>query len=164
MKVQIHANEYDVSTVEISEALRVVLVKIEEQLSGNYGGIIEHLWIDLELSEMSFIAFGKPPKPFRFQRCVSGGPRMGLPAIPDSYNVGHYSVLPDFEVLKKSTIDQSVSYIINLIYSSTEVILDKQKRLGGFDAIGFRLKFTSVASNLGFSIADELLDEPGFKT
>jgi hypothetical protein len=155
MKLIISASECDTSTLKIAEALRLVFQKFEDQLSGNYDGVIEHLWIDLELSEMSFKAFGKPPKPFRFQKRVSGAGHMGLSAIPDSYNVGHYSVRPDFEILKKNTIEQSVSYIIGLIYQSTEMLLDKQKRLSGFNAVDFRDKFLSVAISLGFNIGDE---------
>ncbi len=66
MKLIISASECDTSTLKIAEALRLVFQKFEDQLSGNYDGVIEHLWIDLELSEMSFKAFGKPPKPLKW--------------------------------------------------------------------------------------------------
>lgn len=157
MEILINANICDSSTVKLAEELRREFSKIAEQLTGDYGGDIEHLWIDLELSEMSVLAFGKPPKPFRYQKRVSGAPRMGLPAIPDSFNVGHYSVRPDFEVLKQSTIEQSINYIVGLVYKSTEVLLSKQKKLGGFNASSFRDKFSSVCTGLAFNINDEIL-------
>lgn len=157
MEVLINANICDMSTIKLSEELRDVFAKIAKQVSGNYGGEIEHLWIDLELSEMSVQAFGKPPKPFRYQKRVSGASRMGLPVIPDSFNVGHYSVRPDFEVLKQNTIEQSISYIVGLVYKSTEVLLTKQKKLGGFDAASFRNNLFSVCTSSGFTIYNELL-------
>jgi hypothetical protein len=157
MKIQINANHCDSSTEKLADELRGKLSNIESQLSGQYGGTIEHLWIDLELSEMSILAFGKPPKAFRFQKKVSGSSRMGLPAIPDSFNVGHYSVRPDFEVLKQNSIEQSINYIIALVYKSTEVLLAKQKKLGGFDATTFRANFLSVCTGLGFTIDNEIL-------
>ena len=157
METLINANICDSSTVKLAEELRLVFSKIVEQLTGDYGGTIENLWIDLELSEMSVLAFGKPPKPFRYQKRVSGASRMGLPAIPDSFNVGHYSVRPDFEVLNQNTIEHSVSYIVGLVYKSTEVLLSKQKKLGGFDASSFRDDLSSVCTNLGFNINDEIL-------
>jgi hypothetical protein len=156
MKVRINANICDSSTTKLAAELRETFAKIENKLSGNYGGVIEHLWIDIELSEMRVVVFGKPPKPFRFQKKVSGSSRMGLPAIPDSFNVGHYSIRPDFEVLKQNTIEQNVHYIVGLVYNSTEVLLAKQKKLGGFDAIGFRNNFFSVCTSTGFTINQEL--------
>ncbi len=157
MKVLINANICDSSTVELAKELRREFSKIAEKLSGDYGGSIENLWIDLELSEMSMLAFGKPPKPFRYQKRVSGASRMGLPAVPDSYNVGHYSVRPDFEFIKKSTIEQNINYIVGLIYNSTEVLLSKQKKLGGFDATRFRGAFSSACVSLGYRINGEIL-------
>jgi len=157
MNVQIDASQSDSTTTKLAEELREAFTKIESQLSGNYGGVIEHLWIDLELSEMSVLAFGRPPKSFRFQKKVSGGSRMGLPAIPDSFNVGHYSVRPDFEVLKQSTIEQSINYIIGLVYKSTEILLSKQKKLGGFDTANFRSDFSAVCKDLGFTTSNEIL-------
>jgi len=157
MEVLLNANECDSSTVKLAEELREALAKIVEKLSGNYGGEIEHLWIDIELSEMSAQVFGKPPKAFRYQKRVSGASRMGLPAIPDSFNVGHYSVRPDFELLKQNTIEQSIHYIVGLVYKSTEELLPKQKKLGGFDVSNFRNDLLSVCTKLGFTINNELL-------
>ena len=112
MKVLINANIYDSNKVELAKELSREFSKISEQLTGDYGGTIENLWIDLELSEMSFLAFGKPPKPFRYQKRVSGASRMGLPAVPDSYNVGHYSVRPDFEFLKENTTEKTLIILL----------------------------------------------------
>jgi len=157
MEVQLNANQCDSSTAKLAEELREVLSNIVEKLSGNYGGEIEHLWIDIELSEMSVQVFGKPPKAFRYQKRVSGASRMGLPAIPDSFNVGHYSVRPDFELLKKNTTEQSIHYIVGLVYKSTEALFSKQKKLGGFDVSSFRNDLLSACTKLGFTINNELL-------
>ena len=157
MKVLINANIYDSNKVELAKELSREFSKISEQLTGDYGGTIENLWIDLELSEMSFLAFGKPPKPFRYQKRVSGASSMGVPAVPDSFNVGHYSVRPDFEILKRNSIEKNINYIVTLIYKSTEVLLSKQKKLGGFDATAFRDAYSSVCESLGYTIDDQIL-------
>lgn len=157
MKVLINANIYDSNKVELAKELSREFSKISEQLTGDYGGTIESLWIDLELSEMSFLAFGKPPKPFRYQKRVSGASRMGVSLVPDWFNVGHYSVRPDFEIIKRNTIEQNINYIVDLIYKSTEVLLSKEKKLGGFDATAFRDIFFSVCIGLGYKINDEIL-------
>ncbi|MDF1640282.1 hypothetical protein [Thalassolituus oleivorans] len=157
MKVLINANICDSNKVGLAKELRPEFSKIAEKLTGDYGGSIENLWIDLELSEMSILAFGKPPKPFRYQKRVSGASRMGLPAVPDYYNVGHYSVRPDFEFLKENTTEQNINYIVSLIYNSTEVLLSKQKKLGGFDATRFRDTFFSACVILGYKINNEIL-------
>jgi hypothetical protein len=106
---------------------------------------------------MSAQVFGKPPKAFRFQKRVSGASRMGLPAIPDSFNVGHYSVRPDFEMIKQNTIEQSIHYIIGLVYKSTEALFPKQKKLGGFDVSSFRNDFLFACTKLGFTVNNESL-------
>ena len=152
MKVGIQANRYDRPNMKIAKALQPVFRNLADRLSGEYGGIIEHLWIDFELSEMTIETFGKPPKPFRFQKRVSGHSRFGLPAIPDSYNVGHYSVCPDFDKLREYSINQCIEYGVRLIYESTEVLIEKQKRLGGFDASKFREHFKFLIKDLGFDL------------
>ena len=112
MKVLINANTLGSKKVGLGKQLRPEFSKIAVHYSGDYGGSIENLWIDLELSEMSIPAFGKPPKPFRYQKRVSGASRMGLPAVPDSYNVGHYSVRPDFEFLKENTTEKTLIILL----------------------------------------------------
>ncbi len=148
MEFKIFANRYDWKQKELAEALQERLVIFSNRLSCDYGGIMEHLWLDLELGESSCLMFNKPAKAFRFQKKVSGASRTGLPAIPDRFNVGHYSVRPDFKVIRQNTSEQNITYIIELVYQSTEVLLVKQKKLGGFDATRFRHDFLEVCQNL----------------
>jgi len=152
MKVGIHANQLDKSMLEIGYKLRPILDELAKQLSGDYGGIIEHLWIDLELSEMTIKAFKKPPYPFRFQKRVAGRSHFGLPDVPDSYNVGHYSVRPDFSKLRKFSLNQCVKYCVKLIYESTTILIEKQKKLNGFDALRFREQFKIISKNMGYDL------------
>lgn len=91
MKVGFHANVCDQSTSYISRALYKPFKELAAILEADYGGIIEHLWIDIELIERERKALN-----FRFQKRVSGYSRLGLPAIPDNFNVGHYSVKTRF--------------------------------------------------------------------
>lgn len=156
MKVQFFANHCDTSTSDIASDLSTIFDELACKLESDYGGTIEHLWIDFELSEMSIKAFGTLPKPFRFQKRVSGASRLGLPAIPDSYNVGHYSVRPDFDILKSNSKEQNVKYSIELIYQSTELLYEKKKRLAGFDVDKFRRKFKSASQEIGIELNDAL--------
>lgn len=114
--------------------------------------MMEHLWIDLELVESHARPDGKPRHSFRLQKRVSGRGRFGLPAIDDRMNVGHYSVRPNFAHLAALPVEQATQYVLSLIYESTEVLLAKQKRLGGFDAQMFREKFISACQQLGFCV------------
>ena len=108
MHVGIHANAQDIDMAEVGAALRPVFAELSERLTGEYGGIIEHLWIDMELIQFGAKPDGSPRHPFRFQKRVSGRSHFGLPPRPDTFNVGHFSVRPDFALLssfrKKDTI------------------------------------------------------------
>ena len=152
MEVSIHANMADEETSKISDVLRGPFEIIGKDLSKDYGGIIEHLWIDFELIESH--AMQRPPRSFRFQKRVSGGsakPLLGF-VMPDETNVGHYSVRPDFRALKKMPLESVVTYALNLIYSSTSVLTERQKKLGGFDAQRFRSDFVSSCKRHGYLI------------
>ncbi|MFD2554804.1 hypothetical protein [Sphingobacterium tabacisoli] len=136
VKVAFHANIVDHRTSRIAAIIGKYLTNLEDMLHNDYGGEMEHLWIDLELLENS------KPNSFRFQKRV---------AIPTSYtefyayNVGNYSVRPDFEVLMKlSSEDEISSYILEILYESTSVLLDKEKKIGDFDATRFRADFISA--------------------
>jgi hypothetical protein len=63
-----------------------------------------------------------------------------LPA-PFTRHVGHYSVEPDFNELLRVPLDSVVSYVLSAIYASTSVLVEKQKKLVGFDAQSFRSDF-----------------------
>ena len=91
LKVSFHANIVDRSTEKVSDLIRKHLDNIEMELCNDYGGSMEHLWIDLELVES--LLEERDCWPFRFQK------RVEIPSSYTefySYNVGHYSVKPDF--------------------------------------------------------------------
>ncbi len=152
MKLGLHANRYESSTASIADALRDPLKAIADDLSGDYGGTMGHLWIDFELVE-SDAELG-PPWAFRFQKRVGGSTPCRLTGLPRPIrqNVGHYGVRPDFEELRSVPQEAVVTYVLGLIYASTSVLLEKQKRLGGFDAQRFRRDFLIVCEKHGFKV------------
>ncbi len=157
MEVGLHANVCDQTTSHVAKALHVPFEELSARLRGNYGGVIEHLWIDLELLEYRAKADGQSRFPFRFQKRVSGHSRLGLPAIPDSYNVGHYSVRPDFQLITSLPTEKLVQYVLSLIYDSTSVLIEKQRKLGGFNAALFRNNFVQECRALGYEVSNHAL-------
>jgi hypothetical protein len=152
MKVGLHANMCDSTTTRIADALHAPFKAISERLSQDYGGTMEHLWIDFELIQSH--AERRSPFPFRFQKRVGGSTckLTGLPT-PLCENVGHYSVRPDFQELRSVPQESIVSYVLSLIYASTSVLIEKQKKLGGFDADTFRSEFVAVCRQHGYEIS-----------
>lgn len=142
LKVSFHANIVDESTNKISDVIQNRFDDLEMELYNDYEGSMEYLWIDLELVE------GYKSWPFRFQK------RVGNPASYTefySYNVGHYSVRPDFEKLRELSSEESIcSYVFRLLYESTQILVDKQKKLEGFNATKFRLDFLLACEKLGY--------------
>lgn len=140
LKVSFFTNVIEERTKNIPDCINESLRIIEKELEKNYGGTIEHLWIDIELVEKYDIY------PFRFQKRVSS------PASytePYTYNVGHFSIKPDFKVLED--LDSSAlicSYFLDLLYEGTSILLRKQKDLGGFDAISFQSDFLKVCKKI----------------
>ena len=151
MRVGIHASMYDQSTSKAVHAFGDFLDVLGEELCGDYGGIMEHLWIDLELIEAHAKPDGTARHPFRFQKRVSGRSHFGLPPAPDSLNVGHFSIRPDFALIRSLPADQAITYAVSLIYRGTEVLQAKSKRLGGFDADRFRSRFRDICRHHGHS-------------
>ncbi len=147
LKVEFHANMYEHSTQRISDALDAPFEKLEEKLNKDYQGCMEYLWIDVELiSHYSAL-------PFRFQKRVNIA--SGVGGKDYYYNVGNYSILPDFEKLKTLSEELAVEYILTLIYNSTEILIKKKKRLDNFNAEKFRLDFKNACLELGYSIKTE---------
>ena len=66
MEVSPNANMSDQATGRIAKVLRVAFKLVEKDVSKDYGGTIEHLWIDFELIESH--ADRRPPLKFRFQK------------------------------------------------------------------------------------------------
>lgn len=154
MNVGLHANMCDSDTERIARALHTPFDAIGRELSKDYGGTMEHLWIDFELIE-AHARFG-PAKAFRFQKSVGGSSPDKLTGLPRLVheNVGHYSVRPDFRKLMGIPEERLVEHVLNLIYASTSILLEKQKKLGGFDAGRFRSEFVAVCRRHGYEISD----------
>lgn len=152
MQLGFHASICDESTRTLADALRPLFDKLSEQLSGEYGGPMEHLWIDVELRIGSAKPDGQPRHTFRLQKRVSGRGHFGLPAIPDRFNVGHYSVRPDFSILTTHSTEESVSHIVQLIYESLGALELKRRKVGEFDIRLLRERFLHTCKELGVSI------------
>ena len=152
MEVSINANKCDSATSEIADKLRDAFELIEKDVSKDYGGTMQHLWIDFELIQSH--AEQCPSWPFRFQKRV-GGSIFKLTGLPTRLyeNVGHYGISPDFKKLLKTPLDSVASYALGLIYESTSVLIEKQKKLGGFDAERFRQDFLTSCKQRGFQIS-----------
>lgn len=148
MITKINSNHCDRSTFGISRELQKPFNELSLILSQNFGGNIEHLWIDYELSQIE--AGVRPPFEFRFQKRVSGVSKILNTTTQDSHNVIHYSVRPNFvDLFKASNV---VKYSLNLIYQSTEILIEKQTELGGFDAELFRSEFRKGCAEIGYVI------------
>ena len=156
MQVGLHANICDSDTRHIAEALLAPFEQIARDLSRDYGGKMHHLWIDFELIESPLGR--RPPWLFRFQKRVGGSSPDKLTGLPRGMyeNVGHYSVKPNFDELMRVPLDSIVSYVLGLIFASTSVLVEKQKKLGGFDAQQFRSDFLTSCRRHGYSIDPEL--------
>src|SRR5262245_27201953 len=147
MQVGLHANVCDSSTEHIARALHSPFGAISRDLSRDYGGTIEHLWIDFELREAA------SAWPFRFQKRVGGSSPDRITGLPRGLyeNVAHYSVKPDFRELRSVPEATVVSYALRLIYSSTSILLEK-KKLAGFDVERFRSDFLISCRVHGYEV------------
>ncbi|MCA9232935.1 MAG: hypothetical protein KDA57_19965 [Planctomycetales bacterium] len=143
----------DEATAHLPGLLRLPFKELSTRLQGDYGGVMEHLWIDFELIESLSRSNGRPRHEFRFTRRVSGRSRFGLPSSPDQSNVGHYSVRPDFHRIVMLPNEEAISYALSAVYGSTEVLFEKQEKLGGFDAGFFRRRFLCACQSIGYEIS-----------
>ena len=148
MQVSLYAPFCDVQTERIAQALVLPFDAISKDLSNDYGGLMEHLWIDVDLLDE------RGPYPFRFQKKVGGSSRSPITGLPRGvhHNVGHYSVKPDIAELLYIPEDSVVDYVLQLLYRSTSVLIEKKKRLGGFDAERFRSDFLAVCKKHGYDM------------
>jgi hypothetical protein len=162
MEVGFHANITDGATTKVAGSLHPVFESLSHRLRGEYGGMMEHLWIDIELVESHSRSDGKSKFPFRFQKRVSGRSPFGIgEPIPDSFNVGHFSVRPDFQILTSLLPNRAIPYVLSLIYEASSVLLEKQKKLGGFNANLFRQRFLEECKGMGYEIplAEAIIEE-----
>jgi hypothetical protein len=161
LEVMLNANVVDKETSRISSAVLPTFRTLAASLKGDYGGVMEHLWIDLELLRSGVKLDGSAKHPFRFQKRVSGRGHFGLPDQPDSFNVGHFSVRPDFDRLLSLQADEVVPHVLSLIHRASGVLLKERKKLGGFDAGLFLNRFRTLSQKLGFEL--EVLAPPDEK-
>ena len=152
LEVSFHANMYDKNTERVAKTMQEPFERLSKKLSNDYKGNIEHLWIDLELFE-NHIGEGKGLS-FRFQKRVtlSG---FGIGGKEYHYNVGHYSVVPDFKKLKTLPEKSICDYVLKLMYDSTQVLVAKKKKLDDFNVEQFRADFIKVSKESGYLIGDE---------
>jgi hypothetical protein len=151
MKVLLNANMCDQATSKIADTLRRPFKVIGAALGEEYGGTIKNLWIDFELIRSHCEM--RPSWPFRFQKKVGGGIcRLTGLTTEVNENVGHYKVRPNFDTLLSLPLDGVVPYALGLIYESTSVLVDKRKKLGGFDASRFREDFLTACREIGHPI------------
>lgn len=142
MECSIGIDAVDQGTAHIADQVRPHLEQLSARLSKNYGGLMERLWISLELCPTR--ADQRRPWAFRFQKHVSrlnSAKRLGLPVAPDAFdptNVGHFSVRPDFLELAKVPLHLVNAYLLEAIHKDSVVLEEKSPRLGGFDAQAFR--------------------------
>lgn len=154
MKLSINANMCDQATAPIADVIRAPLKAVSRELSKDYGGAIEHLWIDFELIEAH--AKMRSPYAFRFQKKVGGSiDRLTGLRTPVHQNVGHYSVRPDYRVLRSTPLVSVADYVLREVYLSTAVLIEKRKRLGGFDAERFRSDFAAYCRERGNTFSRE---------
>jgi hypothetical protein len=148
VQVQINAAKCDQGTAHIAEIIAPTLEALSQRLSGDYGGPMEHLWIDLELCPAD--ADRRPPRAFRFQKRVAP-PRVLAAFEPvHSLNVGHYSVRPDYFALAQVDLEWVPAYIAKILYDSTETLIGR-RTLRHFDVDLFRARFARALKELGLT-------------
>lgn len=149
MEVVISAPKQDQGTAHIAEAMHASLRQLSAAVSGEYGGCMEHLWVELELVPSD--ADQRSPWSFRFQKRVSPRPlAAGLPKT-EYHNVGHYSVRPDYFALAAVAPEDISRHLMNLVYESTAVLEKRQKQLGAFNVERFRVQMRQAIEAMGSS-------------
>ena len=146
MEVRIDASESDQGTHHIAEVVRPHLDKLSNSLTGEYGGPMEHLWIHLELLPLR--ADLREPFAFRFQKRVAPPRELELLGATEHFNVGHFSVRPDYLELARVPLPDVPCYVMSAVYEATST-LEKRKQLEGFDVQAFRQKFAEFLKASG---------------
>jgi hypothetical protein len=145
MRVSIGVAKIDQGVEVVAKELEAPLRQLSERLSLQYGGEIEHLLIDVEISPQHADSRAEP-WPIRFQRHVS--PPKSLPAgmdVPVLSNVAHYSIRPN---LQDVPLESVVPYVLNALLGSTEVLERKAGRFPGFAASAFRTAMATEIATL----------------
>jgi hypothetical protein len=155
LNCRISIDATDQGTEHLAEAVRPYLERASAYLSRNYGGLMEHLWIDLEMSPVR--ADIRPAWSFRFQRRVSlarSAKQFGLPVLSDEVdpkNVGHFSVRPDYFKLAEVPLDNVPGFLLRLVYDEAVALEKRSRGLGGFDARSFRRDLLEHIASIGRS-------------
>ena len=146
MDVLISASRIDQGTEHLAALVRPHLDGLNSTLSGQYGGPMNHLWIELELSPGH--ADYRPAFAFRFQKRVVTPKEMRAFGTQEFFNVGHYSVRPDYFELARVPLDDVRCYLLRLVFDSTESLSGK-RQLKGFDLGLFRQRFAAALATRG---------------
>lgn len=139
MECLIHVAGVDQGVEQQADVLQPHLERLGRHLSQDYGGEMQHLWIQIQICPGD--ADRGPPLPFRLQRRVSGrqsARRLGLPAGPDTHQVGSFAVRPDPVAFAATELDELPAYVIRVLHQAAVVLEEKSAQLGGFDAPRFR--------------------------
>jgi hypothetical protein len=105
-----------------------------------------HLWIDLELCPGD--ADVRPPLPFRLQKRVRTPRELRALGDKEFFNVGTYSVRPDYFELARIPLDDVPCYLMTVLYESTKSLYGK-RQLNGFDVESFRGCFAAALTARG---------------
>jgi hypothetical protein len=147
VNVKIGVAQWDQGIEHLQNIVQPRLAELSLDLTGNYGGLMDHLWISLELAPSH--ADGRPPWPFRFQKkVVPSRDARALGATP-SHNVGHYSVRPDHAELATIHLENVACYLMRVVYESTAVLATQRRKVGDFDAEQFRARFRTFLEQQG---------------
>jgi hypothetical protein len=146
MQVQISSPESDQGTHHIAETVRPHLARLSDFLAGEYGGPMEHLWVDLEL--IPGRADVRGAFSFRFQKRVAPSRDLKSLGAKEQFNVGHFSVRPDYFALAQIAPEEVPCYLMRVVYDAT-MTLEKKRQLKGFDAGAFRRKFAQFLEENG---------------
>jgi len=145
--VKVGVEKWDQGIEHLQPIVQPCLVKLSQHLAGSYGGLMEHLWISIELAPSH--SDRRPPWPFRFQKKVSP-PRDALAlGVKPTHNVGHYSVRPDHTKLAAIPLERVACYLMTVIYESTVVLATQREKIGDFEAERFRTQFRTYLEREG---------------
>lgn len=148
MNISIYVGAYDLDTQKFMSDLHEPLKKLSAFLSQDFGGEMENLWIEIELS--AIIAKVRPVYKFRFQKRIAGKLGISGEKMPDDNNVGHYSVRPDFTELHK--VNDVLEFLLKLVFKSTEILFEKKEKFPNLNITLFRQEFMKGTANLGYDL------------
>ncbi len=122
----------------LSDTLRPWFDEVGRALSGrDYGGPMEHLWIEVQVHEYGINIPDRAPWPFRFQKRVSPRSLAGLGPSEPKMNVGHYAVRPSFEEMRADSQIEAARQVLAVVQNSTACLAGK-RQLRGFDLKRFQ--------------------------